>query len=253
MPVLDSIPIQVEATEVLARQGQGQKQIRSGLLRDAEEMIGLAQMLWQPRAVYEWFDVQAVTRERLKLSSSDGAAAELHIGPKAHLLSGASLVLVAVGTIGPDLERRVHDMQAAGKMLRSYLLDSAGVVALGSVGEVLRTLAEEAAARRNWGVSAALSPGSLVGWPLQGQRELCALLSLKAIGVRLSDYAVLQPHKSFSTIIGIGPDYDSAKSGSICKYCSLADTCWRRRVQPQHLSREEGANRNASTPGSGSA
>ncbi len=251
MPVLHNIPIQVTATDVLARRGQ--RPMRSGLVQDAEGAIDLAQALWQPRAVYGWFDLQTVNGECVQLSSPARAIAELHVGPKAHLLSGARQVLVAVGTIGPDLERRVHDMQAAGEMLKSYLLDNAGVVALGGVGEALRCLAEEAAAAREWGVSAALSPGSLVGWPLQGQRELCALLPLDTIGVRLNDYAILQPHKSFSSVIGMGPDYGSSKAGSICRYCSLADTCWRRREQVPHLSRAERRDRNASAHRNASA
>jgi hypothetical protein len=112
------------------------------------------------------------------------------------------------------------------------MLDSAGVVGLGAVGEALRCLAEETAAREEWGVSAALSPGSLVGWELVGQRELCALLPLDSIGVRLNGYCVLEPHKSFSLVIGIGPGYDSGHVGSVCKFCALKNSCWRRREDP---------------------
>ncbi len=103
------------------------------------------------------------------------------------------------------------------------------MVALGAVGEAMRCLAEEAAAERGWGVSPSLSPGSLVGWPLRGQRELCALLPLDEIGVRLNSHCVLEPHKSVSALIGLGPDYESGHVGSVCKYCALQDTCWRRR------------------------
>jgi hypothetical protein len=103
---------------------------------------------------------------------------------------------------------------------------------LGSAGAALRCVAEEAAASLGWGVSEALSPGSLVGWQLRGQRELCSLLPLETIGVRLNDYCVLEPHKSFSVMIGLGPGYTSAKVGSVCKYCALNATCWRRREDP---------------------
>jgi len=71
-----------------------------------------------------------------------------------------------------------------------------------------------------------------VGWPLRGQRELCSLLPLDEIGVHLNKYYVLEPHKSFSSLIGLGPGYESGQVGSICKYCALRDTCWRRREEP---------------------
>ena len=61
----------------------------------------------------------------------------------ADLLAPARRLLVAVGTIGPALEQRVEELQAGGEMLASYLLDSAGVVGLGRVGDRLRELAEQ--------------------------------------------------------------------------------------------------------------
>jgi hypothetical protein len=232
MPILRDVPIALTAMDVLALQGKGQP--RPALLRDAEEAIALGKTLWQPRAVYAWFDVRSVDGEQLHLANGDPSPglnppAPLHVGAKSYLLNPAEQVLVAVCTIGPALEQRVHDLQREREGLKAYLLDSAGVVALGAVGEAIRCIAEEAAAERGWGVSAALSPGSLVGWPLQGQRELCALLPLEQIGVRLNAGCVLAPHKSVSTLIGLGPGYDSGHVGSVCKFCALASTCWRRR------------------------
>ena len=238
MFILSDIPVALEAKEILAMRGR--RRVQPGLLRDAEAAITLGQSLWQPAAVYDWFDVLEVAGEEVRLAPScNGQEVEaeptetvLHIGPKAHLLAGAQRALVAVGTIGPALEARVQELQAAREVLDSYLLDSAGVVALGAVGEALRCLAEEAAAAEGWGVSPALSPGSLVGWPLTGQRALCGLLPLAEVGVELNGFCVLEPHKSFSSLIGLGPGFHSGKVGSVCKYCSLQDTCWRRREDP---------------------
>jgi len=232
MPILRDIPVALNAEDVLVTRGK--RRLQPGLLRDAEEAIALGQTLWQPVAYYDWFEIGAIEGEEVRLAVSNGASAEpvLRVGPKADLLAGARRVLMAVGTIGPALEHRVHELQQGGEILASYLLDSAGVVALGEVGEALRCLAEEAAHQLDWGLGAAISPGSLVGWPLQGQRQVCGLLSLEAIGVRLNEHCVLEPHKSFSAVIGIGPGYDSKHVGSICKFCALQDTCWRRREDP---------------------
>jgi len=238
MIILSDIPMALTAEEILATRGK--RRVQPGLLRDAQAAIALGQSLWRPAAIYDWFDVLGVSGEEVRLAPRAGAGTGspgrqetvLHVGPKAGLLAGARRALVGVGTIGPALEARVHELQAAREALDSYLLDSAGVVALGAVGEALRCLAEEAAAAEGWGVSPALSPGSLVGWPLTGQRALCGLLPLADIGVSLNGYCVLEPHKSFSTLIGLGPDFASGKVGSVCKYCALQDTCWRRREDP---------------------
>lgn len=232
MPILRDIPLALTAHEIITSSRQGR--IRPALLRDAEAAIALGQSLWQPAAVYDWFDVQGIEGEWVQISSPTrkGTEATLQVGPKAGLLEPARRVLVSVGTIGPALEQQVHELNAAREGLKAYMLDSAGVVALGSVGEAVRCLVEEVAADLGWGVSPSLSPGSLVGWSLRGQRDLCSLLPLDSIGVRLNSHYVLEPHKSASGIIGLGPGYDSPRVGSVCKYCALKKTCWRRREDP---------------------
>jgi hypothetical protein len=230
MPTLQNVPIALTAEKIIA--SPGNRRVNPAMLRDAEGAIALGQTLWQPRAVYDWFDVQDVNGERVTLSAPNGAESVLHVGPKADLLAPARRAMASVVTIGPALGEKVHELQAAGDAMTAYLLDSAGVVALGQVGEALRCLVEETAAELGWGVSPALSPGSLVGWSLRGQRELCGLLPLEDIGVRLTSHAVLEPHKSASGLVGLGPDYDAERVGSICKYCALQKTCWRRREDP---------------------
>jgi hypothetical protein len=230
MPVLRDIPVALKPEDVIA--SPKNRRDNPALLRSAGEALDLAQTLWQPQAVYEWLEVVAINGEQVVISAPNGAETVLHVGPKADLLAPARRALAGVVTIGPALEQKVHQLQASGDIMTSYLLDSAGVVALGAANEALRCLAEETAEDLGWGVSPSLSPGSLVGWSLRGQRDLCGLLSLEKVGVRLSKHSVLEPHKSASGLIGLGPGYDSARVGSVCKYCALQKTCWRRREEP---------------------
>ncbi len=224
MPILQDVTITFTAEELLAAQGRNEG--RPGLVASTEEAIALGQTLFAPVAIYDEFEVRGVTGERVELAVD---SAGLTVGPKADLLAPAQRLLVVVYTIGPALQARVGELYRAGELLISYMLDCAGVMALGLIGERVRRLAGEQAAGRNWGVSPSLSPGSLVGWPVQGQRELCALLPLADIGVQLNRYCVLEPYKSVSLVIGLGPGYESHEVGSVCRYCALRDTCWRRR------------------------
>ncbi len=196
--------------------------------RAAEQAAALALDLARPAAVWEEFVVAHVADETLALHTPGGPRA-LKIGPGVEHLRPAHRVFAAVWTIGPALEARATELHQAGDTLLSYMLDAAGVLALGQVGEAVRRAAEERAAAQGWGVSPALSPGSLVGWPVDGQRDLCALLPLHEIGVALTPFSILQPFKSCSALIGIGPDYPTAHVGAFCRHCSLAATCWRRR------------------------
>jgi hypothetical protein len=227
MPVLRGQSITLTPEEIIA--SPNKSRIRPAMLQSAKEAIALGQSLWQPSVLYDWFDVVSVDGQHVTLSSQQGADGVLHVGRKADLLAPAQRAVVSAVTLGPALEEKVDELQSAGDSMMAYLLDSAGVVALGHAGESLRCLIEETAVDLGWGVSPSLSPGSLVGWSLRGQRELCALLPLQEVGLRLTAHSILQPHKSATSLIGLGPGYDSPHVGSVCKYCALQDTCWRKR------------------------
>ena len=228
MMISHGFAISLTPEEILDAQRGGRTRARNAaLMQAAQKAVALSQSLVEPAAVYDEFVMHQVAGEEVFL---DGGGC-LRVGPKADLLAPASRLMVAVYTIGPALERRVNALSTSGEGLLAYLLDSAGVMALGAVGESLRQQVEQRAAESGWGVSPALSPGSLVGWPVQGQRDVCALLPLEAIGVQLNAQCVLEPHKSVSMVVGSGPGYSSSHVGSVCRYCSLADRCWRRRKE----------------------
>jgi hypothetical protein len=233
MEIVDHIPISLTAEYVLEEQCRPRKRrTRPGLVAAAQEAVALSQELVTPTAVCDELLVQDVSGGKVFLSTDHPTlkgSGELTLGPKVDLLAPANRLMVTVYTIGPALERRVRELHAASEPLLSYMLDTVGVLALGAVGEVLRERVENRASQLGWGVSPALSPGSLIGWPVQGQRQVCALLPLEKIGVHLNNHCVLEPHKSVSMVIGLGPNYESNHVGSVCRYCSLADSCWRRR------------------------
>jgi hypothetical protein len=139
------------------------------------------------------------------------------------------LALVSIVTIGGRLDARVDELNKSGKILEAYLTNSIGVVALGEVGKAVRRYAEKEAASRDWGVSASLAPGSLRGWPIEGQFSLCALIPADEIDVHLNESGVLVPFRSASSLIGLGKGYRSRKVGSVCRFCMRAETCWRRK------------------------
>ncbi len=228
--IVRDVPITLAADAILDSQARkGRPAPRSPTARHAAAQAAeMAMDLARPAAVWDEFAVAGVSGETLALRTSDGVR-ELKMGPGVSLLREANRAFVAVWTIGPELEARATELYKEGDTLLSYMLDTAGVLVLGALGEAVRGIAEERAAAEKWGVSPALSPGSLVGWPVDGQRDLCALLPLDAIGVSLTPYAILRPFKSCSALIGSGPGFPSAHVGALCLHCSLADTCWRRR------------------------
>jgi len=229
MPIMSDIEIKLDAREVVLALHQGKK-APEALIEGTRDAIARSQELVHPRALYEWVKVLGVDGEQVLLAQGNGSGeVMLRLGPHADLMANAELALVSIVTIGGELDGYIHELNKSGELLEAYLLDSVGVVALGEVGRTVREYAEKEAASRGWGVGASLAPGSLQGWPIEGQFALCALLPLDEIDVHLTDSGVLVPLKSASSLIGMGRGYHSKQVGSVCRFCVRAETCWRRK------------------------
>ena len=218
MPVIANFHSALSVDELLRYQGQAAE--RPEVKGLAQWAIDEAQRLATPAIVYEWFPVHAVEGGTVQIGD-----AILHIGLHADLLAFACEALVSVCTIGKALDERVQTLLADNRLLESYLLDTAGVIVLGATGEPIRRIVEEEAARRGWGVSRAMGPGSLAGWTISDQKALCALVDLTAIGVAVTAAGILVPHKSGSGLIGIGPNYEANCVSSTCQFCRFRHTC----------------------------
>lgn len=234
MQILNDINIDFDAKAIVSTLNHGR--MLPQLIRETEKAIIQAKDLVMPTVVYEWVTVEAVEGEQVVLAARNRKQrVVLNLGPHADLMAETEMALVSVDSIGSKIDEQVRTLNQAGQNLFAYLLDGVGVVALGKVGEAVRRLAEKEANRRNWGVGSFLGPGSLEGWPLMDQVELCSILPVDQIGIHFNSQGVLVPFKSASGIIGIGPGYQAKKVGSVCRYCLHRNTCWRSRDTKRHI------------------
>ena len=201
-------------------EAQGEALRRPAMKEAASEALAAAAGLMSPALVYDWLPVGDRDQRKAEVG---GLVFEL--GRHADLLGPARLAFLAVVTIGSQLEVRSRDLQASGKALDSFMLDAAGVFAVGTLILRARSIVEQDAAERGWGVGAELAPGQLSGWAIAEQILVGRLLDLESIGVRVTDSGMLVPQKSASIMVGAGPDYESSEVRSPCEYCDLGETC----------------------------
>jgi hypothetical protein len=228
MTIRKDITIAVEASEVMQALSRGRRDA-TWMVDATRTVLDQARELFDPTIVFAWVAVTAVTAETVLVHSSGGNSTALRIGPNVNLLSGAREALVSVNSIGQRLDEAVRALNRKGEALSAYLLDCVGVVALSKVADVAARMAEARARERGWGVGDRLGPGSLRGWSVEHQAELCGLLPLAEAGISLTDSGLIVPFKSASSLIGIGPDFKSSTVGSVCSLCTLRESCWRRR------------------------
>lgn len=223
MPVIRDMPVVVSIEEVLRRQTNGKPS--EAVLATAQWAIDRATELIEPASAYAVLVSEGVDGEHLLLQGG----VRLRLGPHADLVAPAHRLILSVTTIGPRLETEVRRLMAGTDVLKGYMLDCAGVVAVGQASMAIRELVEQMAREEDWGVGPSVYPGSPMGWTVTGQRDLVRLVPVDEIGVTLTPSCMLVPQKSSSGLIGIGPGYEAAQVGTLCHWCSLRDSCWRRR------------------------
>jgi hypothetical protein len=221
--VFSGLEIEVDIDEVLkALPGNGgTKAVEEAL----EQSLVAAREIWCPKVVCRWLDVTDITEETISLALPQGGALVLEPGFSTRFLAGARQVMVAVYTLGNELEAHGVSLSSKGDYLGAYLTDIIGLVALDKAGQKVRNLVEERAETLAWGVGPFLSPGSVHGWELTGQNILCSVLPLETIGVEIRGDAILSPFKTISCLIAVGPEYTANTVGSTCQVCSRRDTC----------------------------
>lgn len=218
MTVLTNLAVELDFDEFMEKEGA--RFHRPAVREMAEWAFTEVPGLIDPALVYDWLPVHIVDKRRAEVGGT-----VLEIGKHADLLELAVEACVSVVTIGPRVEERVKEYMSTGDGFRGYVLDEVGVFAVGVTGALVHGIVEQEAARRGWGVGAELAPGQLAGWNVKDQKLICGLVDVGAIGVGVTDGAMLLPQKSATVMVGIGPQYEGTEVHSPCDFCDQRSVC----------------------------
>lgn len=187
----------------------------------------------RPKAAIEQFEIDNVSSETITIKQAgNNKKVTLTVGPKADLLKNAGLAQISIGTLGPKLDELRQDLKNQNMELRSFVLDTTAILALGRLGQQVNRWIENQAAQQNWGVSPRMAPGSLNGWTMEDQKQIAVLLPFSSIGVDISSSGMLIPLKSATALVGVGPSYESASIGTVCQWCRHQHHCIVKHLTP---------------------
>lgn len=210
----------VEVDEVLQAEGGDPERIRarnSSALAVAERALELSGQLLHPAVAWRFVPVVGLRHASLLLEGACRLTGPVVV----EHLQAAKQVGAFVCTLGPELEEHASAFFDEDPAL-AVALDAIGSVALQRLAHSVREQIALQMGSTGWQVGMALSPGS--AWGLEiGQRQLFALVEAELIGVGLNKSSLMQPKKSTSFILGVGPDMTS--TGSPCDLCDLKENC----------------------------
>ena len=223
MPIICDISLSLKTEDVLRRQGfRGHSKVRPEikiLIKELSAGVRKAHLL-EPAIAYEIYTITELSQRQL---SREGNPV-VHDPLLTSLLPGAKELAVAVGTIGPRLEKQVTDYTGQGEPLRGMLLDGIGSAAVDSLTEeVCKFIAGEVSSR-GYEASSPINPG-MPGLPITEQEQLLKMVPAGEIGVSLTSSGIMVPRKSVSMIMGIGPQMAKWTRAEVCARCHLQKTC----------------------------
>ena len=154
--------------------------------------------------------------------------------PLAEIFPQAEGLVLFAATLGAPLSERITALFADGSLALATMLDAAASEATELAGVHLDELVLEGARLSEQANQLTrtlrYSPG-YCGWNLTGQRALFAALGPEEIGVHLTDNCLMEPLKSISGVMVMGPAeiHEFTDDYSFCSACPTHDC--RRRIK----------------------
>jgi len=207
-----SLPIALQAGDILRSVGYPAGVAPPPrIVRSVEEALAEAGPWLQPRGTYSLYAVTVQTKHTLQIGGATIA------GEISEYLRGARRVAVFMVTAGIEITRRAGLASQRGDAFAGLVLDAIGSWAAENAAEALLA---RLAGHLLPGESFTLrySPG-YCGMNLDQQRVLFELAPAGAAGITLLPSLLMQPLKSISGIVGLGPEEVVGVHLSPCERC----------------------------------
>lgn len=186
-----------------------------------ERVLGEVSRVCRPRFGYALFPAEAVSDRTVSVAGTTFAVGKVI----AACLEGASHFALFVATAGAEFADWTRRQALGGDVFRDFLIDAVGSEVAEAAGRALALRLAQEVGRGGLRIGNSYSPG-YCGWNVRDQRRLFALLPANPCGVRLGDSCLMEPIKSISGVIPVGPDIEKKPYG--CAICNNRN-CYKKR------------------------
>lgn len=187
-----------------------------------ERLLNEVRPLIHPRGVYRICEVAGMTDTELRLTGWPS----FH-GPIAGFLKPSRRVAVSVITIGNITQELGQQRIEKGELFEGFALHGIGAAAADLAADAMAEYLRQHEAGPDEDVTPPFSPG-YCGLGLEEQKTLFSIVDGSVIGVKLWESCIMEPAKSVSGLIGIGPASEIIERGVPCQWCELTNCSMRR-------------------------
>jgi hypothetical protein len=195
---------------------------RPALVKAADAALRGGMERLHPVALVNRIKITEHRHERILLESG----ADISNPLVANHLAGAEEVVIAVCTIGAELENFASSRMVDEPLL-ALALDGLGNAAVEEISQQICAQVGEQAQAQGLTTTTPISPG-LPEWPVEiGQTLIFSLLNPLQVGITLTSGGMMVPKKSISFMLGIGRE---TVQTDLCELCNLRNRCHYRHV-----------------------
>ncbi len=214
--------VEVSDVELLDRIGYSSDTKPSNrTLKQVRKAIEKVREIGKPKALYKIFPVHT-DKKSVRLGSETTFSSK----KLTHVLSNCEKAAVFVVTLGPEIDQ-VISKSMENSPSTGIILDMAGSLAAESAAQHIEdTIARTT--QKDHDITMRYSPG-YCDWPLKEEEKLFSVLPANPAEVALSNECLMQPRKSVSGIIGIGPAKTIQEDSNACAKCPRTN-CPHRRI-----------------------
>lgn len=145
------------------------------------------------------------------------------------LLVGSHKIAVVICTLGQAIMNLYTQYRTTENYLDAYLCDTIANIAIEKLSTSVRErLYKQEALPYSWGMSSNFSPGDNE-WDIKEQNKILSLFSELSCPVTLTSSCLMQPLKSLSFMVGIGPGLHCTKSK--CQLCGLKECSYKKQIK----------------------
>ncbi len=143
-------------------------------------------------------------------------------------------VALFVCTAGPGISNYSKDLMHEGDFIKGYIADVVGSEIVESAMDKIQADLERQMESRGWHITDRYSPG-YCGWSVGEQHKLFSFFPKDFCGITLTPSSLMQPIKSVSGVIGIGPEV--RRKGYVCNMCDMVNCIYREKKDTKKADR----------------
>ena len=137
-------------------------------------------------------------------------------------------------TAGEGIGAYSKELMQEGDFVKGYIADVVGSEIVESAMDKIQDELEKQMEAQSWHITDRYSPG-YCGWSVAEQHKLFSFFPKKFCGITLKESSLMEPIKSISGIIGIGPNVK--RKGYACNLCDMVNCIYREKKHTKKADR----------------